>query len=138
MSNSNLEQIDHFLSKCLINWNREIVGEYSTEVRELALILLEAISESLGLEIDCIEKALGKQAQHMAMNYYPPCPQPELTYGLPSHKDSNAITILLQDGVSGLQVLRNGKWTTVKPIPNTFVVNIGDQIQVHNSLSLVS
>ena len=99
-------------------------------MRELALKLLGAISESLGLEKDYIQKALGKQAQHMAINYYPRCPQPELTYGLPGHKDPNAITILLQDGVSGLQVLRNEKWVAVDPIPNTFIINIGDQIQV--------
>lgn len=109
---------------------REEVAEYSTSVRGLVLRLLEAISESLGLEKDYIEKALGKQAQHMALNYYPPCPQPELTYGLPGHTDPNLITILLQDDVPGLQVLSNGKWIPVDPIPNTFIVNIGDQMQV--------
>ncbi|KAK1324291.1 Naringenin,2-oxoglutarate 3-dioxygenase [Acorus calamus] len=109
---------------------REVVGEYSKKARELSLKLMEAISESLGLHRDHMVKALGKQAQHMAVNYYPPCPQPELTYGLPGHKDPNALTLLLQDGVSGLQVLRNGKWVAVNPIPNTFVINIGDQIQV--------
>ncbi|URE05626.1 2OG-Fe(II) oxygenase superfamily, partial [Musa troglodytarum] len=109
---------------------REVVGDYCKHARQLALRLLEAISESLGLEKDYMEKALGKQAQHMAINYYPPCPQPELTYGLPSHKDPNAITLLLQDGVSGLQVFRNGKWVAVDPIPNALVINIGDQIQV--------
>lgn len=82
-----------------------------------------------------MEKALSKQAQHMAINYYPPCPQPELTYGLPGHKDPNALTVLLQDQVPGLQVLSGGKWVTVKPIPGTFVVNIGDQIQVTNKNS---
>lgn len=96
------------------------------------LKLLEAISESLGLEKGYMDKALSKQAQHMAINYYPPCPQPELTYGLPGHKDPNALTVLLQDQVPGLQVLFGGKWVTVKPIPGTFVVNIGDQIQVTN------
>lgn len=96
------------------------------------LRLLEAISESLGLERDHIEKALGKQGQHMALNYYPPCPQPELTYGLPGHTDPNLITILLQDDVPGLQVLRNERWVSVKPIPNTFIVNIGDQMQVRS------
>ncbi|XP_073101341.1 protein DMR6-LIKE OXYGENASE 2-like [Elaeis guineensis] len=109
---------------------RQVVGEYCKNVRELALKLLEAISESLGLERDYMVKALGKQAQHMAINYYPPCPQPELTYGLPGHKDPNAITILLQDGVSGLQVLRNGKWVAVDPVPATLVINIGDMIQI--------
>ncbi|KAM3698805.1 hypothetical protein ACB094_06G217600 [Castanea mollissima] len=109
---------------------REVVGEYCRNARGLALRLLEAISESLGLEKDYIDKALGKHGQHMAINYYPPCPQPDLTYGLPGHSDPNAITILLQDDVPGLQVLRNGKWVAVSPIPSTFIVNIGDQIQV--------
>ncbi|XP_068650861.1 protein DMR6-LIKE OXYGENASE 2-like [Aristolochia californica] len=109
---------------------RDVVGEYCKSARALALKLLEAISESLGLDKDCIEKILGKQGQHMAMNYYPPCPQPELTYGLPGHTDPNALTLLLQDDVPGLQVLRNNKWVAVNPIPNTFVVNIGDQIEV--------
>ncbi|KAH9647640.1 protein DMR6-LIKE OXYGENASE 2 [Citrus sinensis] len=49
----------------------------------------------------------------MALNYCPPCPQPELTYGLPGHTDPNLITVLLQDDVPGLQVLRNGKWLPV-------------------------
>lgn len=110
--------------------HREKVGEYCTSVRGLVLKLLEAISESLGLKKDYIVKALGKQAQHMALNYYPPCPEPELTYGLPGHTDGNLITVLLQDDVPGLQVLRNGKWVAVNPIPNTFIVNIGDQMQV--------
>ncbi|KAL3577303.1 hypothetical protein D5086_022586 [Populus alba] len=108
---------------------RKDVAEYCTSVRGLVLRLLEAISESLGLERDCIDKKLGGHGQHMAMNYYPPCPQPELTYGLPGHTDPNLITILLQDDVPGLQVLRNGKWIAVNPIPNTFIVNIGDQMQ---------
>ncbi|MCI07166.1 flavonol synthase/flavanone 3-hydroxylase-like, partial [Trifolium medium] len=55
---------------------REDVAEYSKQLRKLALRLLEAISESLGLEKDYINKALGKHGQHMAINYYPPCPEP--------------------------------------------------------------
>ncbi|KAA8525067.1 hypothetical protein F0562_007069 [Nyssa sinensis] len=109
---------------------REEVAEYCSSVRRLVLTLLEAISESLVLDRDYINKKLGKHAQHMAMNYYPPCPQPELTYGLPGHTDPNLITILLQDDVPGLQVLTDAKWVAVNPIPNTFIVNIGDQMQV--------
>ena len=109
---------------------RQVVGTYATEARALALRLLEAISESLGLERSHMVTAMGRQAQHMAVNYYPPCPQPELTYGLPGHKDPNAITLLLQDGVSGLQVQRDGRWVAVNPVLDALVVNIGDQLQV--------
>lgn len=103
---------------------------YCREVREVALRLLEAISESLGLEADFLDKALGKHEQHMAINYYPKCPNPELTFGLPAHSDPTVLTLLLQDEVRGLQVLNNGHWISVNPIPNSFVINIGDQLQV--------
>ncbi|GKV04060.1 hypothetical protein SLEP1_g16274 [Rubroshorea leprosula] len=109
---------------------RKVVAEYCARVRGVALRLLEAISESVGLKRDHIDKTLSKHGQHMALNYYPPCPQPELTYGLPGHTDPNLITILLQDNVPGLQVLINGKWVAVNPIPNTFIINIGNQMQV--------
>ncbi|CAL1366549.1 unnamed protein product [Linum trigynum] len=111
---------------------RETVSNYCQEIRELGFLLEELISESLGLEKDYIKKVLGdhQQGQHMAVNFYPPCPQPELTYGLPSHTDPNALTILLQDQlVAGLQVLNDGRWVAVNPHPGALVVNIGDQIQ---------
>ncbi|CAJ1950569.1 unnamed protein product [Sphenostylis stenocarpa] len=126
----------HPLENYILEWPahppsfRDDVAEYSRKMRGLSLKLLEGISESLGLEKDYIEKALGEHGQHMAINYYPPCPEPELTYGLPPHADPNAITILLQNEVPGLQVLYDGNWLTVNPVPNTFIVNIGDQIQV--------
>ncbi|CAB4300770.1 unnamed protein product [Prunus armeniaca] len=109
---------------------REDVAEYCRNVKGLAERLLEAISESLGLEKDYLNRALGKHGQHMAINYYPPCPQPELTYGLPGHADPNVVTLLLQDDVAGLQVFDKGRWVAVKPMPHTFIVNIGDQMQV--------
>ncbi|KAJ1385024.1 Oxoglutarate/iron-dependent dioxygenase [Sesbania bispinosa] len=109
---------------------KEIVGNYCKEVRELGFRIQEYISESLGLEKDYIKNVLGEQGQHMAVNYYPPCPEPELTYGLPGHTDPNALTILLQDlEVTGLQVLKDGKWLAVNPHPDAFVINIGDQLQ---------
>lgn len=107
------------------------MSSYCNEVRKVGYRIEELISESLGLEKEYIRKKLGEQGQHMAINYYPPCPQPELTYGLPGHTDPNALTILLQDlHVAGLQVLKDGKWLAVNPHPNAFVINIGDQLQV--------
>ncbi|KAJ0968915.1 hypothetical protein J5N97_021792 [Dioscorea zingiberensis] len=109
---------------------KDVVSSYCREMRLLGFRLLGLISLSLGLEESYIEQVLGEQEQHMAINYYPPCPEPELTYGLPAHTDPNALTILLQDQhVPGLQVLKDGKWIAVNPHPNSFVVNLGDQLQ---------
>ncbi|KAK6926096.1 Non-hem dioxygenase N-terminal domain [Dillenia turbinata] len=126
----------HPLDKYVPEWPsnpplfKDTVSNYCKEVRQLGFRLQELIAESLGLQKDHITTALGDQGQHMAVNFYPPCPKPELTYGLPGHTDPNALTILLQDlHVSGLQVLKNGKWLAVKPHPNAFLINIGDQLQ---------
>lgn len=109
---------------------KEIVSNYCKEVRELGFRLQDLISESLGLDKNYINNVQGHQGQHMAVNYYPPCPEPELTYGLPGHTDPNSLTILLQDlTVAGLQVLKGDKWVAVNPHSGAFVINIGDQLQ---------
>ncbi|RWW66013.1 hypothetical protein BHE74_00026641 [Ensete ventricosum] len=110
---------------------RDVVSTYCREVRRLGFRILRAISLSLELEEGYMAKVLGEQEQHMAVNYYPKCPEPELTYGLQAHTDPNALTILLQDpNVAGLQVLKDGKWIAVNPQPDALVINIGDQLQV--------
>ncbi|ESW23373.1 hypothetical protein PHAVU_004G041800 [Phaseolus vulgaris] len=54
------------------------------------------------------------------------------------HRDPTIITILLQDKeVEGLQVLKNGEWIGVYPIPNAFVVNIGLLLQIISNGRLV-
>ena len=99
-------------------------------MRALILRLLDAISEALWIDSDYLNKFLGKHNQVMNINYYPSCPNPDLTLGLPNHSNTSAITVLMQGDVSGLQVLKNGKWVAVEPIANAFVVNLGDQLQV--------
>jgi naringenin 3-dioxygenase len=66
--------------------------------------------------------------QKVVVNFYPKCPQPDLTLGLKRHTDPGTITLLLQDLVGGLQATRDGgnTWITVQPIAGAFVVNLGD------------
>ncbi|CAL9160083.1 unnamed protein product [Musa hybrid cultivar] len=116
--------------KNFIDYYLDVVSTYCREVRRLGFRLLRAISLSLELEEGYMAKVLGEQEQHMAVNYYPKCPEPELTYGLQAHTDPNALTVLLQDpNVAGLQVLKDGKWIAVNPQPDALVINIGDQLQ---------
>lgn len=102
-------------------------------MREIAWEVLRGIWESLGLNDDSIKAALGYDSswQIFVGNLYPRCPQPDLTFGLPPHSDHGLLTILYQDGtVDGLEVKHLGKWLPIKPLPNSFLVNIGDHTEV--------
>lgn len=87
----------------------------------------------LGLEEDEMKKAAGGDELNylMKINYYPPCPRPDLALGVVAHTDMSTITILVPNEVQGLQVNRNGLWYDVKYIPNAFVIHIGDQVEVY-------
>ncbi|KZV41100.1 hypothetical protein F511_14076 [Dorcoceras hygrometricum] len=113
---------------------RELLVKYSEEVVKLGNQLMKIFSINLGLEEGYLLEAfggVGNMSACMRANYYPQCPQPHLALGLSPHSDPGGMTILLPDeNISGLQVHHAGYWVTVKPIPNAFVVNLGDQLQV--------
>lgn len=106
------------------------MGKYSDEMKVLAQKLLGLISESVGLPSSCIEDSVGEFYQNITISYYPPCPQPDLTLGLQSHSDMGAITLLIQDQVEGLQVLKESQWFTVHPLCDAIVVILSDQTEV--------
>ncbi|KAG0452430.1 hypothetical protein HPP92_025094 [Vanilla planifolia] len=111
----------------------ETTEKYGRELRNLCRILTQALSVTLGLEKTMLWRAFGEEevGSSLRVNYYPKCPQPDLTLGLSAHSDPGGITVLLPDyRVLGLQVRRGDEWITVKPVADSFIVNIGDQIQV--------
>ncbi|KAL8161639.1 hypothetical protein V2J09_013128 [Rumex salicifolius] len=114
---------------------RAVIAEYAMEISKLHTRLLSLISLGLGLDKDNLQKRHGQSPRRRAQaNYYPPCPDPELTLGLAPHTDLNTLTLLQQSGrVSGLQVIKDGEWVSVDPVPKAFVVNVGDQLQVFSN-----
>uniref|UniRef100_A0A803Q915 Fe2OG dioxygenase domain-containing protein n=1 Tax=Cannabis sativa TaxID=3483 RepID=A0A803Q915_CANSA len=110
----------------------ETALEFSTRTREVASKVVKAISETLGLEEDCISKAMNwdEGLQLLAANYYPACPEPDRAIGIPPHTDHGLVTLLIQNEISGLQVQHKGQWVMLEAITNAFVVNLGDQMQV--------
>ncbi|XP_011035927.1 PREDICTED: leucoanthocyanidin dioxygenase-like [Populus euphratica] len=112
---------------------RAVLDEYGKQLVELCGKLMKVLSINLGLGEEQLQNAFGGEniGACLRVNFYPKCPQPDLTLGLSSHSDPGGMTLLLPDShVPGLQVRKDGNWITVKPVPDAFIVNIGDQIQV--------
>ncbi|CAM0884673.1 unnamed protein product [Alopecurus aequalis] len=109
--------------------------KYSAEVRALCIALLAHVAETLGLAPGTFEGMFGGDAavQAVRMNFYPPCPRPELVLGLSAHSDGSAVTVLQQDArgaAAGLQVRKAGTWVPVHPAPHALVINLGDSLEV--------
>ncbi|XAR54733.1 Flavanone 3-dioxygenase [Bertholletia excelsa] len=122
---------------------RKSAVTYANESKNLFVKLMEAILESLGQETKNkttigeeerkILQELEDGSQLMVVNCYPPCPEPHLTLGIPPHSDYGFLTLLLQDEVEGLQIQFQDQWVTVDPIPNSFVVNVGDHLEIFSN-----
>eukprot|EP01018_Ginkgo_biloba_P036321 Gb_19823 [translate_table: standard] len=114
------------------SYSREVVDEYGKELPAVVNKLLLALSISLGLQECALKDALGGENLEMEMkiNYYPPCPEPEVALGVEPHTDLGALTVLVPDNVSGLQVYKDGNWITAHYVPNGIFINMGDQIQI--------
>lgn len=54
----------------------------------------------------------------------------EADLGIHHHTDAGALTVLLQDGIGGLQVFHEGFWHDVTAVTGAFTINIGDMTQV--------
>jgi len=50
-------------------------------------------------------------------------------YGAGAHTDYGVLTVLATDNNPGLQIYTEGKWSHVKPVPGTFVINLGDMLE---------
>ena len=115
--------------------------QFATKVSELAQNLVKILANELSnneestsfFEENCLPSTC-----YLRMNRYPPCPKYSQVFGLMPHTDSDFLTILYQDQVGGLQLVKDGKWIAVKPNPKALIVNIGDLFQVCRACSILS
>ncbi|KAI4313622.1 hypothetical protein L6164_026585 [Bauhinia variegata] len=110
---------------------RDHLETYCVEMRQLAIKVIDLIAKALGMDSKDIKDSFGIGGQSMRINYYPPCPQPEHVIGLKAHTDNSTLTILLQvDETEGLEIKKDGMWVPAKPLPNAFVISIGDVMEI--------
>ncbi|KAM7251192.1 hypothetical protein ACFE04_023075 [Oxalis oulophora] len=123
----------HLFSKLPLPF-RDALDAYSLEVKMLADGILEKLAKALNVKSEEIKETFDQGLQSMRMNYYPPCPQPDKAIGINPHSDPRDLTILLQvNEVEGLQIKKDGEWVPVKPLPNAFIVNVGDMLEIKSN-----
>lgn len=88
-----------------MHWCANTLDAYSKELRMIANKFFTLVAKTLGIKPDEIRNLTEEGWQAMRMNYYPPCPEPDLVIGLKPHCDC--------------------------PTPNAFIINIGDMLEVH-------
>ena len=120
----------HLFPKLLLPF-RDTLEVYAIELKRLAVKILDCIAKVLKMKVEEMMELFEEGMQSMRMNYYPPCPQPEQVIGLTPHSDAVGLTILLQiNEMEGLQIKKDGMWVPVKPLPETFVINVGDVLEI--------
>lgn len=111
--------------------------------------ILEILFQNLGVEVESskMESLIGFKMVNM--NFYPKCPNPDLTVGVGRHSDMGTLTILLQDGIGGLHVKleqeeesksagnKKQEWIEIPPVDGALVVNVGDALQVSYTIKLL-
>ena len=109
---------------------RETLEAYFAGVQSAGLRTLRALAVSLEVEEDFFTKLYSKPAVTTRVIHYPKpedATDDDFGIGALTHTDYGHITILAQDPAGGLEIqLPNGEWISAVPVPETFVVNLGD------------
>lgn len=113
---------------------RQTVLDYMEELTQVSHILMEAVALGLGLENDYFSRRFTHDPTRLFRIFHYPrhtWAEDEDEWGVREHTDMGFLTILLQDQSGGLQVkARDGEWWDAPPIEDTFVVNIGDMLEL--------
>ncbi len=112
--------------------------EYLAWVERVGTRLLGSIAAAFGL---AAEAWLG-DSPYVLMKHIGYHPQPGAHAprpGVAAHLDFSLLTLTLQDDVGGLEVQRpSGEWVAVPPVPGTWLVNVGELLQLVTGGNLVA
>ncbi len=113
---------------------RSVWRAYFAEMDALAARLMRIFEAGLGLTTGRLADFVGHDPSNLVANYYSDDidsghePSP---FRFKAHRDGDIFTMLHQDGGPGaLQIhQRHRGWRDVSPVPGTYVVNIGEQLE---------
>lgn len=107
-----------------------VVSDYFRAMEKLSAELLRTCAVALGLDEHFFADKIDHHSPVLSANLYPEqptAPKPgQLRAG--AHTDYGTLTILAaEDKPGGLQVRsKRGEWVDVRPVPGSFIINLGD------------
>jgi isopenicillin N synthase-like dioxygenase len=111
---------------------RRVVLDWQRAIESVLLQVLQACAEALGQPRDAFQ-SLYREAPWLTMKLirYPGRSEGEDDQGVGAHKDGELLSLILQDGIGGLQVRTDdGDWIDAMPSPGSYVVNVGEQLEL--------
>ncbi|MFJ8018072.1 isopenicillin N synthase family dioxygenase [Streptomyces sp. NPDC096339] len=110
---------------------RTVVLDWQSRLAAVAHRLLKELLASIGAPADFFDAAFADRPHlHTKLIRYPGSAPSGADQGVGAHKDYGFLTLLLQDSVGGLQVVRGGGYLDVPPLPGAFVVNLGELLEI--------
>jgi isopenicillin N synthase-like dioxygenase len=119
---------------------REVLLAHYHHCERVALALLRALCQSLGLRAGTLDPAFERHTSFVRLNRYAACPDAapadaplfpgQGRLGVYHHTDAGALTLVYQDEVPGLQLEHGDGFVIVQPVPGAFAVNLGDMLRV--------
>jgi len=111
---------------------KHAVLDWQQRVTAVLLRLLRAFALALGQDEHVFAPIYdGAPHQLLKLIRYPGQDTAAGDQGVGAHKDSGLLSLILQDDIGGLEVeVSPGEWVEATPQPNTFVVNIGELLEL--------
>ena len=110
---------------------RPVIARWEAAAMQVLDRILPALALALGQSADALLPLYGDDPHYLVkLIRYPGRDATAADQGVGAHKDAGLITLLLQDDQGGLQVETPQGWIDVPPRPGTFVVNIGELLEL--------
>lgn len=114
------------------------VTDYYQAILGVGRDLLGAFAIALGEDPDTFTRFATKTPSQLRLIYYPHNPEAQDVQGIGAHTDYECFT-LLKPTAPGLEVLNgDGEWIDAPPIPGTYVVNVGDLLELWTNGAFVA
>ncbi len=110
---------------------RAVVSRWQAAAMQVLTRILQAFALALGQTAAALEPLYADDPHYLIkLIRYPGRNATDADQGVGAHKDAGLITLLLQDDHDGLQVETAHGWIGVPPHAGTFVVNIGELLEL--------